>query len=62
MRWRSALLAAMALSLAACGRSGEEPIQAIPDESLTQPPVAPELVEITDDVSETRDALLRYAR
>jgi len=62
MRWRSALLAAMALSLVACGRSGEESIQVVPDESLTQPPVAPEPVEVTEDVSKTRDVLLRYAK
>ena len=62
MRWRSVLLAAMALGLAACSRSGDEPIQAIPDESLTQPPVAPEPVEIIEEVSETRDTLLKYAK
>ena len=62
MRWRSVLLAATALGLAACGRSGEEPVPAIPDESLTQPPVAPQPVEISETVSETRDTLLRYAK
>ena len=62
MRWRSALLAVAALGLAACSRGGDEPLPAIPEESLTQAPVAPEPVEMTEDVSDTRETLLRYAR
>jgi hypothetical protein len=62
MRWRSALLAVAALGLAACSRGGDEPAPAIPEESLTQPPVVPEPVEITGEVSETRETLLKYAQ
>ncbi|WP_430403596.1 hypothetical protein [Hyphomonas sp.] len=62
MRWRSVLLAVGAFALAACSRGGDEPAPAIPEESLTQAPVAPEPVEISGEVSKTRDTLLRHAR
>ena len=62
MRWRSVLLAVAALGLAACSRGGDEPVPAIPEESLTRAPVAPEPVEISGEVSKTREILLRHAK
>jgi hypothetical protein len=61
MCWRSFLLATVAFGLVACSPGEDQPVPAIPDESLTQPPVEPESVEITDTVSKTRDTLLKYA-